>query len=304
MSHEAFQEFYQVLYQDRWPELNQSLLQNEVQMARWNQWAGDHPCFLEQAQRHQLDPKAFHVLKGIFLAEQKVVPVKTEKDVLDFYVMDPASAFAARALDVQDGDRVLDMCAAPGGKSLILIEALQTSGEIICNDLSADRRERLKKVIQHYVPRSVRDRVWIKGQDAVQFGLREPESFDRILLDAPCSGERHVLADPRALSEWSPKRPRGLEQRQYALLSAAFLALKPEGHLVYSTCSLNPEENDGVVQRLLEKRKEFIEALPLDTSLLAGGEQTRYGVIFLPDRCGYGPLYVSRLFKRNSFKSK
>src|SRR5690606_34191383 len=121
-------------------------------------------------------------------------------------IMDPASVMVARALEAQSGDRVLDMCAAPGGKSLILIEALKEDGQIFCNDLSPERRERLKKVIQQYVPRDVRNRVWVTGKDGVQFGLKEPESFDRVLLDAPCSGERHILENATAQAEWSPRR--------------------------------------------------------------------------------------------------
>lgn len=303
MSSEQFYEFYQNIYKTRWVELHQSLLNSENQLARWNQWSCEKNEIQKIAEKHQIENQQWNeFLGGYLLQKQKIVPTRTGVDLLDFYVMDPASVLAARALDVQDGDRVLDMCAAPGGKSLILIESLKQSGEIICNDLSADRRERLKKVIQNYVPRSVRDRVWIKGADAVQFGLKEPESFDRILLDAPCSGERHVLADQKAMKEWSVKRAQGLQQRQYSLLSAAALALKPEAHMVYSTCSLNPKENDGVVERLLEKRKGKIEVIDIDDKLLQGAEKTNFGIIYLPDRCGFGPLYVSRLFKRYSLR--
>ncbi len=300
MEQDQFQEFYQKIYQERWAGLSRSLLQPETQMARWNQWIENPEVVLDYKSKENWND----FLQGIFLPpEEKIVPQITEDNLLNFYVMDPASAFAAKVLDVQDGDRVLDMCAAPGGKSLILIEALKKSGEIICNDISSDRRERLKKVIQNYVPRSIRDRVWVKGLDAVQYGLREPESFDRILLDAPCSGERHFLNDKKELKEWSIKRPKGLEQRQYSLLSAAFLALKFEGSMVYSTCSLNPGENDGVVGRLLKKKKDAVEAVEINCDLLPGFERTEYGVIYLPDRCGFGPLYISCLFKRYSFKS-
>ncbi len=296
MGKDQFQEFYQKIYQDRWQGLSQSLLQPETQIARWNQWITNSEAVL---QNYKATKNWNEFLQGIVLAaEEKIVPQITGDDLLDFYVMDPASAFAAKILDVQDGERVLDMCAAPGGKSLILIEALKTSGEIICNDISSDRRDRLKKVIQNYVPRKTRERVWVKGLDAVQYGLREPESFDRILLDAPCSGERHFLSDKKYLKEWSTKRPKGLEQRQYALLSAAFLALKPESYMVYSTCSLNPNENDGVVGRLLKKKKEAIEVAEINAALLPGFECTKFGALYLPDRCGFGPLYISRLFKR------
>jgi len=301
---EGFQKFYEEIYQDRWPVLMKSLSSSEIQMARWNVWAGASEVFEQQKNHHGLGSALWNEnLGGFILKSEKVIPQSTSADLLDFYVMDPASVLAAQALEVEDGHRVLDVCAAPGGKSLILIESLCEAGEIFCNDISSDRRERLKKVIQNYVPREVRDRVWVKGQEGAQFGLREPESFDRILVDAPCSGERHLLSDPQALSDWTPRRPEGLAQRQFSLLSGAFLALKPESKMVYSTCSLNPEENDGVVGRLLKRRKDYIEVDEIRCEILPGGEKTEWGWIYLPDRCGFGPLYVSRLFKRNSFKS-
>jgi 16S rRNA C967 or C1407 C5-methylase (RsmB/RsmF family) len=207
--------------------------------------------------------------------------------------MDPASVIVARALEVKNGDRVLDMCAAPGGKTLILAEALKNQGEIFANDLSPERRDRLKKVIQQYKPPNNRDRVWVTGKDVLQFGLREPSSFDKVLLDAPCSGERHVLENKKAQEEWSPRRGENLATRQYALLCAALLAVKPGGRIVYSTCSINPAENDGVIDKLLRKKKDAAKVIPVETHEL--GEKTSHGCIFLPDQCGFGPLYYTVL---------
>jgi 16S rRNA C967 or C1407 C5-methylase (RsmB/RsmF family) len=226
------------------------------------------------------------------------MPERTADELLDVYIMDPASVMVARALEVQSGDRVLDMCAAPGGKSLVLIEALAEDGEIFCNDLSPERRERLKKVIQQYVPRTIRDRVWVTGKDGVQFGLREANSFDRVLLDAPCSGERHILENAAAQKEWSPRRTENLATRQYSMLSAALLALKPGGRVVYSTCSISPAENDDVIRKLLKKKKTEVKLL--EAPLGIGGERTELGVSYLPDHCGFGPLYLAVVEKNHS----
>lgn len=291
-AHPFYQHFSKV-YRDRWPALFAALLAPEKQVARLNQLSpvrnADSRDWAHLNTQKDL-PGCYWITEGAH-----VHPARNEDELLDIYIMDPASVMVARALDVQSGDRVLDMCAAPGGKSLILIEALKEEGEIFCNDLSPERRERLKKVIQQYVPRQIRDRVWVTGKDGVQFGLKEPESFDRILLDAPCSGERHILENKVAQEEWSPRRTEHLASRQYSLLAAALLALKPGGRVVYSTCSISPDENDGVVRKLLKKKKEAVRLV--EAPLGVGGERTDVGVAYLPDHCGFGPLYYSIIEK-------
>lgn len=284
-----FYSYFSKIYDQRWPLLFEALRTPEKQVARQSLFSQATPSRWSQ---FKVQPE----LPGCYwLENESIQPQRDEQGLLDVYVMDPASVIVARALNVQAGDTVLDMCAAPGGKSLILIESLQQSGEIFCNDLSPERRERLKKVIQQYVPRDVRDRVWVTGQDGVQFGLKKPETYDRILLDAPCSGERHILENEKAQKDWSPRRTEHLASRQYSLLAAAYLALKPGGIMVYSTCSISPAENDDVIKKLLKKKKSKVEVLP--TSPILGGELTDFGQQHLPDVCGFGPLYFSIIKK-------
>lgn len=288
---DTFYQHFEKIFGSRWGDLFDALKAPERQVARLNRLSSAQSVVLEDAApSHPSLRDCYWIPLQAFYQ-----PERTAEDLLNVYIMDPASVIVARALEVQDGDRVLDMCAAPGGKTLVLIESLQNSGEIFANDLSPERRERLKKVIQQYVPRNIRDRVWVTGKDGVQFGLKEPGSFDRVLLDAPCSGERHVLENKKAMQEWSPRRGEHLATRQYSLLSAALLAVKPGGRIVYSTCSINPDENDGVIHKLLKKKKEQVRILPQATS--AVGEKTEYGVAFMPDRCGFGPLYYSVIEK-------
>jgi len=212
------------------------------------------------------------------------------------YHLDRSSAAAARALGVEPGNRVLDLCAAPGGKSLLLATALQGRGELISNEKSALRRERLRRVIDESLPESLRSVVQVTGHDAERWGLYEKEAYDRILLDAPCSSERHLLAQPKLLKEWSPARSKQLARRQHAMICAAFDALKPGGTLAYCTCALSPAENDGVVGKLFKSRGEAVELLPLE---IEETEATQYGRIALPDKTGgAGPLYCALLTKR------
>ena len=213
------------------------------------------------------------------------------------YFMDQASILAARALKVKPGDHVLDLCAAPGGKTLILAEMLQGLGSIVANELSRDRKLRLIKVLDEHIPEKHRHLVHVTGFDGNQFGLKKENTFDRILLDAPCSSERHLLLEDPSMKDWKESRTKQLMMRQYSLICSAILALKPGGTLVYSTCSISPLENDGVIERLLKKKSDMA-SLDSDTSDLDGFEKTKYGFQIFPDRTGgSGPIYFSRIIK-------
>ena len=107
---------------------------------------------------------------------------------LEPYFLDEASVFAAESLGVNPGDRVLDMCAAPGGKTLVIASKLKGEGSLQSNDRSPDRRLRLQHVIENSLPESWRSVINVTGYDGMKFGLHRKESFDKILLDAPCSG--------------------------------------------------------------------------------------------------------------------
>jgi len=213
------------------------------------------------------------------------------------YMMDKASVLAAGSLRLPEEGLVLDACAAPGGKSLVLAGRMAGGVRLLCNELSRERRRRLISVLDEHLGEEKRRRVNVSGFDAAKTGGKKSEwdRFDAILLDAPCSSERHVIQSPKALAEWKPARPRQLSLRQWSLLSAAFLLLKPGGSLVYSTCALTPEENDGPVSRLLEK---YASAIELDEPDFASGEKTGYGRLILPDESdGMGPMYVARVRK-------
>lgn len=214
------------------------------------------------------------------------------------YVMDSASIRAAEALGVRPGDQVLDLCAAPGGKTLVLLEGLQGRGALTANELSSDRRRRLKEVIQTHVPGELQAIVRITGFDGNQFGLRKKECFDRVLLDAPCSSERHLLDEDPEVRDWKESRTRGLALRQYSLICSALLSLKKGGTLVYSTCSISPLENDGVIEKLLRKKGAMVQLDPSHAGL-ESLERTRHGFQIFPDQAdGAGPIYISRLVRR------
>ena len=219
-----------------------------------------------------------------------------EAGLIKPYFLDKASTYPAQALDVQPGDTVLDMCAAPGGKTLILALAKGEAGTLVANDKSADRRMRLKAVIKEHLPAAIASTVRITGYDAATWGLYQQAVYDRVLLDAPCSSERHVLSSPYYLAQWTPARTKQLAIRQFAMLAAALDAAKAGGRVVYSTCSISPLENDGVIEKLFKKRKDMFDIIETAPGI---GEKTKYGIQILPDTTGAGPIYYCCLEKRH-----
>lgn len=281
--HPAFEAEFSGIYGERWPHLKEALLQEVRHVAASNPEALQQEALAPQKRPAQpLERSSIHA------------PPLSEDGRTPYYLLDGASPFAVEALALQGSERVLDLCAAPGGKTLLIHWKLNQQGSLTANEFSRDRRFKLLRVLKAYLPADRLARVQVTGRDAATWCRREKESYDRILLDAPCSSERHVLKDAHALAAWTPARPKRLAQRQWSMLSSAFQVLAPGGLLVYSTCSIHPAENDGVVERLLKKYEGAFEYLRSDFEI---GEPTTRGWIFLPDKTGYGPLYVCRILK-------
>ena len=226
---------------------------------------------------------------------------------LDPYYLDSGSVRCAVSLPLKGARSILDLCAAPGGKSLVIASCMDQEATLLSNERSTDRRERLSRVLDSCLPETIRSRVTVCGNDGAVMCLRQSECFDRILLDAPCSSERHVLADEKYLSEWTPSRIKTLSMAQWALMSSAWRMLERGGYLLYSTCALAKDENDGIIARLLKKFDDVsVEDAALSNDVspfcsvnLPDTEQTEFGRIVLPDvHGGAGPLYFSLLKKR------
>ena len=194
------------------------------------------------------------------------------------------------------------MCAAPGGKSLVLARLVGEGVSLVSNEFSRERRRRLTDVLDEHLDSPKRQFVTITGFDAAKWALHERSAAERILLDAPCSSERHVLASSRHLAEWSPARIKNLAHRQWSLLSSAWLVLAPGGTLVYATCALSSEENDGVVARLVKKYGDEASVRAFRASGRfpeINPETTTYGAHILPDTsAGAGPLYIAVVSKK------
>ena len=223
--------------------------------------------------------------------------------LLQPYYLDPASVAVAGLLPLAGARRVLDLCAAPGGKALVIAQRLAKEAEpgavMTANERSRRRRGRLIAVLDAHLPPETRGRVSVTGHDATQWGVHQPDQWDAILADVPCSSEQHVLGAPEELAKWSPSRVRRLAVQQGAILAAAVDSLRSGGHVLYVTCALSPEENDAVVEKILRKRADRVDRVDPPAVPVPGAETTRHGLHILPDRAaGTGPLYCALLRKR------
>ncbi|MBR6199274.1 MAG: RsmB/NOP family class I SAM-dependent RNA methyltransferase [Spirochaetales bacterium] len=246
-------------------------------------------------------------LKAALLEPANPVSLQIDESKAPYY-MDKASIIAASSLPLDGAESVLDMCAAPGGKTLVLAGLMPDECHLLANDRSGDRVNRLKKVLDDSLDNGIRARIDVCCKDAAAMCRVNNECFDRILLDAPCSSERHVLTSPQHLDIWSPNRVKTLAMTQWSLLSSAFRMLKPGGYLIYSTCALSSSENDQVAAKLASKfdNAEYVRDFDYDRRILQYmsdnnmpvGEKTQYGYHILPDCAdGCGPLYYCLIRK-------
>ena len=160
---------------------------------------------------------------------------------------------AVTALDVRPGMKVLDLCAAPGGKSTQAAAALAGEGLLLCNEIVPVRAAILLSNIERC---GVRNAV-VTNESAERICARLEGFFDRVLVDAPCSGEGMFRRDPAAAAEWTAESPMACAARQRTILEDACRAVAPGGILVYSTCTYSPDENEGVVSAFIQAHPDF-----------------------------------------------
>lgn len=173
------------------------------------------------------------------------------------YIQDPMTRIPVEQLDVQLGNSVLDLCAAPGGKTVQIAQKLNQTGCIVSVDLP-NHMKRLESNTKFYeqVHLLGKDMLTLQKEDFVRNKL--PECFDRVLIDVPCSNTGVVRRKPDVLNRLMPKDFDVLPRIQFELLCKASTFVKKNGLLVYSTCSIDPEENEGLVKSFLKQHNEFV----------------------------------------------
>lgn len=170
-----------------------------------------------------------------------------------YYLQEPSAMSAAEALGAQPGEVILDLCAAPGGKSTQLAAALKGQGMLVANEIHPVRAKALSENLERC---GVRNAV-VTNETPERLLERFPAYFDRILVDAPCSGEGMFRKLPEAVEDWSPDKVTECHRMQLDILDAAAGMLKPGGTLVYSTCTFAPLENEQSIASFLLRHPEF-----------------------------------------------
>lgn len=189
---------------------------------------------------------------GFYVSEEKAGKTIFHQAGL-YYVQEPSAMSAAPLLNVQPGERVLDLCSAPGGKGTQLAQALQGKGIVVLNEIDYSRAKILARNVE---------RLGIKNAIVT---CAPPEKiakalfgyFDKVLVDAPCSGEGMFLKEPNALTEWSESNVILCAERQQRILECAQKVLKPGGKLVYSTCTFSQVEDELQVENFLKEYTDF-----------------------------------------------
>lgn len=231
--------------------------------------------------------------------------------LLSYYLMDAASVLPCLALDVQEGHNVLDLCAAPGGKTLALLQT-QSIRFLCVNDESISRTNRLRKVLHSYVPKQflTDDKLRITSFDGTQWGEVERDTFDRVLVDVPCTTDRHSLMedDNNIFSKNRTGERRRLPQLQLELLIAGIQAACPGGEILYSTCTLSQSQNQSVVEQAIHIAQENYGIQLQVVSLRPLTQMFRNTFHFAPDlhlgemvvphlTSNFGPIYICKLKK-------
>lgn len=225
--------------------------QKNHQSLRVNPLKGSREAFLEKAP-FSLSPVAWE--KNGFYYGKEDQPGRHPFHEAGVYYIQEASAMAPVVyLDPQPGEQVLDLCAAPGGKSSQIAAAMRGQGILICNEIHPSRA----KILSENVERMGIVNALVTNETPQRLAENFPEYFDRILVDAPCSGEGMFRKNEEACSEWSPANVRMCAARQDEILDYAAQMLRAGGRLVYSTCTFAPEEDEGSVMRFLKRHPDF-----------------------------------------------
>lgn len=184
-----------------------------------------------------------------------------------YYIQEPSAMSVAEALEPKPGERILDLCAAPGGKSTHLAGKMEQKGLLVCNEIHPARA----KILAQNVERMGIANAVVTNMEPAGLVDTFTEFFDGIVVDAPCSGEGMFRKDENARNEWSPDHVILCANRQDGILDCAAKMLRDGGRIAYSTCTFSPEENEQAVARFLERHPEFHIERPVCAEHFANG---------------------------------
>ena len=253
------------------------------------QLGSEYPAFLESLERPRAVALRFNPLKG----ERPVLPfvgapVPWEPEGFYYdpetrpglhvyheagvYYLQEASAMAPVALlDPKPGERVCDLCAAPGGKTTQIAGRMLGRGFLVCNEINPKRA----KILSRNIERMGVANALVTNEHPETLASRFPGFFDRVLVDAPCSGEGMFRKEEAAVTDWSQETVQMCARRQREILDSAARLVRPGGRLVYSTCTFAPEEDEETVAAFLEAHPDFTPE-PVEAPWFVPGENASY----------------------------
>ena len=209
-----------------------------------------------------------------------------------YYLQEASAMLPAEVLPIEEGDIVLDACAAPGGKSLKLLDKLNNTGLLVSNDISISRANALLRNIE----RAGFSNYYVIAKDIIELEEYFPKYFDKILLDAPCSGEGMFRKDKALIESWKERDSEYFSPIQKRLIQACINMLKDGGKLVYSTCTFDVREDEEIIQYALDNNSN-INLLPIEKYDGFKDANDGYGVKLFPHRIKGEGHYVCLLQK-------
>lgn len=239
------------MLKEEYPAFEKSYQRERYQALRVNPLKADRTEFMERApfrlKAVPWEPNGFY-----YGGEEK--PGKHPyHEAGVYYIQEPSAMLPAVLLEAQPGERVLDLCGAPGGKSTQLGTALGGRGILVCNEIHPARAKILSENIERMGIRNA----LVTNETPQRLQEHFTGYFDRILVDAPCSGEGMFRKNEEASAEWSVDNVHLCADRQDEILDCAADMLRPGGRLVYSTCTFAPDENEGSISRFIRRHPEF-----------------------------------------------
>ncbi len=247
----AFEERMRGMLGEEYPAFESSYEKEKFQALRVNTLKADREAFAEGVP-FSLKPVPWE--KNGFYYESQDTPGKHPyHEAGVYYIQEPSAMAPVPFLEVKPGERVLDLCAAPGGKSTQIAVALEGRGLLVCNEIHPGRAKILSENIERMGVRNA----LVTNETPEKLEQIFAGYFDKILVDAPCSGEGMFRKNEDAKNEWSPENVQICAERQDGILDCAANMLRPGGRLVYSTCTFAPAENEGSIARFMKRHPEF-----------------------------------------------
>ena len=228
---------------------------------RFNPLKGERPTLAFAGERVPWEPEGFYY-------DPETRPGLHVYHEAGVYYLQEASAMApVTLLDPQPGEKICDLCAAPGGKTTQIAGRMKGEGFLLCNEINPKRA----KILSRNIERMAVSNALVTNEHPANLAKRYPGFFDRVLVDAPCSGEGMFRKEEAAVTDWSQETVEMCARRQAEILHSAAQLVRPGGRLVYSTCTFAPEEDEKAVANFLAAHPEF-EAEEVDAPWFVSGE--------------------------------